>query len=288
MQFPIPFLDVLTIPIGAGPGEPRIVINGVDGRIEIYDSMGNLTGVLSATTGYQVNEPGDENGIRVRLFTDPTEGPFIELDANDVDQEQVGYIQEYSTSSGVTGKLTMELSSGWFTGGITGPRLILESKSRDGTLSPDLILAGAGEATAQSLPRGIIAQFVETTNDGPHTADTVSDMQLPNIQVVDGRTYKLEVIVSVAVSAAAGRWDGIFRADGSSIGRAFSTLNVSSTSDPALNMAHSPAYYTATATGLVDFDLFLDEVVAGSDITLGANANVPRWLTLIDMGGPVL
>lgn len=57
MQFKFPFIDVLTIPTGAGPGDARIVIDGVNGRIDFYDSS---------------------NFIRLSLFSQPD--PDIQYD----------------------------------------------------------------------------------------------------------------------------------------------------------------------------------------------------------------
>lgn len=45
LQFPFPFVDVLTLPTDATTGT-RIVIDGVNGRIEFYDASNNLVALL--------------------------------------------------------------------------------------------------------------------------------------------------------------------------------------------------------------------------------------------------
>jgi hypothetical protein len=36
MQGPSQFFNILTIPFGAGPGQERIVFNGITGEIDVY------------------------------------------------------------------------------------------------------------------------------------------------------------------------------------------------------------------------------------------------------------
>jgi hypothetical protein len=45
LQFPFPFIDVISFPTDASTGT-RIVIDGINGRIEFYDASNNLVAVL--------------------------------------------------------------------------------------------------------------------------------------------------------------------------------------------------------------------------------------------------
>jgi len=62
VQFSFPFVDVLTIPTDAGPNDDRIVINGADGTIEIYEGS-TLVGSIAPTTGFTIGPIGAFDAI---------------------------------------------------------------------------------------------------------------------------------------------------------------------------------------------------------------------------------
>lgn len=85
LSFPFPFIDRLTFPTDASSGT-RIVIDGINGRIEFYDAGNNLVGVLrSDPTPAQYW--GSAVGARVQLepaqisIIDSTSSERIVIDA---------------------------------------------------------------------------------------------------------------------------------------------------------------------------------------------------------------
>lgn len=144
--------------------------------------------------------------------------------------------------------------------------------------------AGGWYPWAHYDPGSILAQFRGIDDDGPHTVSGVTDMAFSR-EIVPGRTYRIEFVGAVTVTAVGGpRWDLVYRANGTHIGRALTTLQFSAAGgDPSTGAR--PAYFSpVTTSGIVDFDLFANEITGGSDLTIQATSTVPRWLTLWDCG----
>jgi len=98
LSFPAPFVDVFILPTDASTGT-RIVIDGVNGRIEFYDASNNLVGLLRSNptplqywgsgTGARIQiEPGrlgayDSSGLeRIAIITVGLGTPDIRYDGN--------------------------------------------------------------------------------------------------------------------------------------------------------------------------------------------------------------
>lgn len=57
MQGPNALLNVVTIPPGAQPGSPRIVINGIAGSIDVYSASGLAISITSDPVAVLVYQP---------------------------------------------------------------------------------------------------------------------------------------------------------------------------------------------------------------------------------------
>lgn len=168
----------------------------------------------------------------------------------------------------------------------------------------DLILQGSTDATLDNqsgrlhlngftVPMGKIAQFTATSNDGPHSADTASDMVLNNVPVVINRLYgiHLHTQVTLSVPTTAGltvSWNILLQLNGSTIDRFAAVRNFSDTIGTAVTWVQTVdawCYWTAPATQATDdFVVFLDEVAGDGTIQLDGAAVAARTLTIVDFG----
>jgi hypothetical protein len=125
----------------------------------------------------------------------------------------------------------------------------------------------------------IVAQFVATTNNGAHTVDTITDMVHTNVSVTAGHTYALSFHSNVLIGAGAGQWSILARVNGTAVGRYTEGLTVGSRD------VDGTVYWIAPTTQATDdLEIFADETVDGSALTLQAGATAPRWFTVIDLG----
>ena len=271
-------LRTLVLPAGATTG-PRIVLNGLAGRIEIYDAAGDLYATIDPTTGITTFLAGDPDTF-VRLITDLTDGPLIEFGQSDSDVNIPGYIQQYIAGAGGTRNLVMELSPGKFSGAFDS-YIIITSESEDGTedghvniKSDDLRVDG------QSLPRGLSPglDFVDTGNDA-HTITEVTDMVIADYFAIGGRTYEV-VMKSQWILSGAATWDLEFRVAGTIEDR-FAQLQVGSGTTGTIS---STCLWTPASTGTYDLDVYAVEVAGVATLTLNGFAAGPRRLYVKDLG----
>lgn len=215
MQFTLPYQDVLTIPSGAGPGDPRVVIDGTTGRIEIYDNNGDLMAYIDDENGYTVVTPGDPPFAKTGKLWIPTftTSPALSFTPED------GYTDAYS---GITDNVYstlgakryfLEIASAIINGGRSTIRLY---SSRVDTFASTVIVLDAldvqipeaGEladpASKNSLPRGVRARVDATADD----ALAATTEELFNICVIDdqlveaGRRYEVSGQVSFSAVTA--------------------------------------------------------------------------------------
>jgi hypothetical protein len=154
-------LRSLVLPAGATSGQ-RIVLDGVNGLIDTFD-----------TAGIKRIELGQTDGLRV--FT------------GDASEVVSGHLNAVVIGAGGTRRLALFIDSPQFSG-LLFPTLLLESQSFDGTLatkiqlSTDLVavtgLAGLADITLnnQSLPRGVVAYQRLTASDVARAAGVNTDM----------------------------------------------------------------------------------------------------------------
>ncbi len=97
MQFKFPFIDVLTIPTGAGPGDARIEIDGVNGEIRVYDSNGDLVGKWDSTD-FTVQHP--TNGSYIQIIPSSSGDSIIALNPDEPTGYQTGKLFARSDALG--------------------------------------------------------------------------------------------------------------------------------------------------------------------------------------------
>lgn len=263
------FLRGFVLPFGATSGR-RIVFDGVAGEIRFYDS---------------------NNALRIRIGLP---AGTIELYSGQTSESLAGNVQATAVGSGgsATRRIGLVVETGSFSGR-TPASVMLTSESFDGTVnavaqvsatsfdldSPEAAVKPEYRVEGKTIGRGVIAQFVDTTNDGPHTADTVTDMVLNNVSQIADHVYSAHLHTRVTNSAAGARWDLECRRNGTVIGR-FGLVDTNILQD-----IDGTVWWTATATGGTDdFDVFANEISGASDLTLTASATVPRQLTIVDHG----
>jgi hypothetical protein len=111
MDFPFPFLESLTLPVDAGPGEQRIVINEDNsGTIRVY----NASGVLAVQLG----------GI-------PPFDNAIQLFSGDVDEGFPATLSAGNVGAGGTRNIFVQLAAPSFNSAQDFPFIEIKSQSED-------------------------------------------------------------------------------------------------------------------------------------------------------------
>lgn len=286
MRDTFPFFDFLVLPTDAGPGDPRIELDGLNGEIRVYDNNGDIIAIIDADHGVQVNEPGNtETGARVNL--DVVGGlPFIKFFTGDADETLFGNIH---TQLNTPTQAAMYIVAPDFAGETAG--LVLFSDDGATPNGNAVVISGydiqipyPGDAAqpdpTTSLPRGIVDEFVATTDNGPHSGDTNTDFVLNNQRVVDGRTYEVWLKTGWDIDAA-GIWSLDLHLNGSKIDE-FDQIQVTT----GLNGKFTGCcLWTPTATAATD-DLLVvaNEQSGASNLTLTGAADQPRRMYLKDIG----
>lgn len=131
--------------------------------------------------------------------------------------------------------------------------------------------------------RGIIAQFVGTGTNGPHTTTADTDMSRNNVPVVANHTYEIKLNCYVTATAAAGQWGANLKVNGSVVDR-FSVFS----QEAATSRRHpfnGTVYWVAPTTQATDdFLVQVEDLTATCDITLQGGATDRRTLTITDLG----
>lgn len=251
LAFPFPFIDVLTLPTDATTGT-RIVLDGVNGQILLYNSSNQLVGswIPSALV---VQEGSGGDFIQLLPSFTPSWGgnvPAIRLNNSIIlhDDNVVGpgdgvAITDFVTNLG------------------------------------DLLIEGPSQIF-QSIARGHIKSFASTSNSSGFTADTTTDMVVSNVEVVADRLYQVHLHTQYDLSAA-GVWNLNFRVNGTVTDR-FAVINEGAAKVGTIDAS---VYWRPTVTTTTDdVDLAVDEVAGASTLTLQAAATARRTLAVIDVG----
>ena len=175
MRSLIAALRTLVLPFGATSGQ-RIILDGVNGRIEIYDASGNL---------------------RIRLGATPF---AIDLSTGDAAEVVPAEVFASALGSGATRQLELFLESPNFSG--IASQLLLLSNSFDTTRKARIIL-NSDEFELGGFNQAVL--LVTDTLGGSRTLDIqATDLQLNSLTLPRGKRDKAESTTDVTLSTTAG------------------------------------------------------------------------------------
>lgn len=288
MDFPFPFIDVLVIPTDAGPGDGRIVLDGINGTIQIFDDNGDLIVQLDPVDPpVEIYNPTSGASIKSGLGI---EVPSWDIATGDVAETAPAHFSAVPRGAGGTRQLSAFMRS-------PSPNICgIEARgtSVDTTVAPEIIL-GATDNTAlevtigpldggKRIGRGIIAQQVLTTDNGPHSADATTDMALSNIPVIAGHTYAIHVHSACQLAgAAASRWIVNLFLNGVVFDRIDDFHNL--TAATLNGVIDGTVYWTPSTTQATDdIDVRLDEISGTQTFELFGGGPPNRTLTVTDLG----
>lgn len=297
MQFPLPFILVLVIPSGAGPGDPRVVIGDPAGSIGIYDSSGRLTGLLTSEGPGPSNEPGffvfdplePGNYVALTTFAGFPRFSFAETEAT----VEGSLVSDNIGALGTTRRYRIFARTPRGPG-VAGAQMALVSESDDGTIG---VLYDFGSTiggtpvtvtrNGRQIPRGVLEGGLQrlTANDvaranGVNTNQTVS----PTEGLVAGQMYRVQLHTQANVSTAGQVYALELDYNGAIIGR-FQRWSAGDTPVGSLTL-HADGSVTFTAAGDDPTPVFTVQAtnVGGGTITLTAGATNPRTLSVEHIG----
>lgn len=224
MNFPFPFIDVLTIPTDAVPGvDEYVIIDGTTGKIEFYDSSNNLVAEAGVNTGFRVYDPN--SGAIAYLL-----GGLLEWDSGDSGEIKHATLNTEVDGSGSTRRLQTTLSGAAFGSPATNyAELRIFSETADGSTNtvPTVNIAAINTALAdfrinnRSAPRGLIAngRFSSTTTDDvARAAGAATDMQV-TVALIANRLYKISLNARLLMGTASTVYGIDLQHDGTNIKR---------------------------------------------------------------------
>lgn len=209
MQFKFPFIDVLVIPTGAGPGDARIEIDGILGEIRVYDSNGDLVGHWDSNE-FEVNHP--TNGSYVLINPSGTIAAAIFLHTDDLAGYSAGSIQAQSDANGTP---LLSLVSPIITGQPHSILNLFGDNSGTGRRAHITMDVDIGEfVVIQAGDTGVIAggyrkDAFSTSFSAAIGAETVA-LTITNFNFRDNRAYRISY-GQMAQSSAAANQEIIYR-----------------------------------------------------------------------------
>lgn len=182
-----PFTDILVIPTGATTGK-RIVINGVNGTITMYDASDQVTGEWSATDqSITLFQP--VTGAKIGMNATPV--VFFNPDPADYDTS--GYIDSFVGGSGGTQGI-LRLVSPYDSAG--GSAANIDLLGGDGVY-PTQIAIDAGDFTTNSPIHSTWNQAVQITADvGPILPGATANIVSANVIVPDN-VFKTDTKITI-------------------------------------------------------------------------------------------
>lgn len=300
MRDQFPFFRSFTIPTGAGPNDSRIVLNGVTGQIEVYDT-GVLVGVWSSTAFIIGNGPPGSGSVTIRPNVGGRAVIHLDPETTGIDDPTPAEISAVIQGGDDTPFLL--ISSPAYSGiGETPARIDLYSSNAVGIAQvPHIELApnaGGGSDGYVNIPdngsnvdfridnrsvgRGLLTgfDFTDIASSPAYAASGVTDAVINNFPHIAGRTYYFHNHARWNLNAV-GRWDLQARINGVKVGE-FDW--VQSLAGALGGVTDAYVKWTAPTTGTSNLDLFLNEQAGASTITFIAGADNERWLTIEDKG----
>lgn len=254
MRSLIAALRTLTLPGGVTTGR-RIVLDGINGEIRVYDA---------------------NNKLRVRLGT----GGEIEVLSGDGDEILSGSMQ--ATVIGVSGStkrgvLTLESPSVATTGPDLRAVLELVSESMDDGIAPYLnMVVDAVQFNGREIGLNLVGDGIQraTANDSARAAGVATDMTR-TIAVQGGHWYRASLHSSYTLATGSG---GIqLDRDGTIIG----LLDFDVVGD---HIANSFVEFEATADDSSTTLTVKNHTLSAGNLTLRAGATEPRTFSIVDLG----
>jgi hypothetical protein len=281
------FLRGFTLPFGVTAGQ-RIVFDGDNGRILVYDNANNLIGFFGPSAGEMVFFIQDDSGSYVNINAGPG-AATIELNPAD-----------FPTHTIVEGRIQADIDET-----PEDPFLVLSSPGIDGLAALRLFLIGVGgtgnraravidaaddsdaDLVVNDRPIGLGGrrQQVLTGSDSSHSAAgfTITDMSLIDVAGIDDHTYEIHLHSRVElIGAAVSIWNVVLYVDGSEYERFDTIENTAAVTLSAL--IDAKVYWTAADNSTHDFEVYVEEVVNGQAIQLIGSATARRTLTMTDVG----
>ena len=137
----------------------------------------------------------------------------------------------------------------------------------------------------RSMPRGIEAQFVDTTSTGPFSALTNTDMFLLDVAMQAGRTYHFHLHVPAVIyngSVANAEWQIRLTKDGVAVEN-FGVIGFPTTGVYRVPVT-STVEYIPTVDEVADWRVQMFEATDGATLQFAGSTTAPRRLHCVDMG----
>ncbi len=268
-------LRTLVLPAGATSGR-RIVLDGVNGLIEVYDAAGLLRERIGFADAYELSSG------------DPAEVLLADLQAvvNDL---------------GASNQLQLAIESPGYAGGRIRPIITMDSQSADGTIpslitllaaavdieaagdgGPDIWLDGGPAAGGVSLPRGLMASASITSN---FAAGTPNETDVTGLSVTwlaaPARAYVIQAHARGIATSVAGRTAAYITTAANAHVAEDDFENSSANVVPApVSVSTSPL---TGLSGAVTYKLRCQSVTGAGNWTLAATPEA--YLAVYDVGG---
>jgi hypothetical protein len=287
MDFNFPFVDVLVLPVGATSGQ-RIIIDGVNGTIEVYDANDVLIGFFGPFGGFMQVFVRDPSGANVQLAAGSGVAA-IELNPPD-----------FATHTVVTGRFQADIDE---TPG--DPYLVLGSPTIDG--GTDMRLFIIGEGVSGGRPRVVVdagddsdadlvvndrpiglgllrQQSLASSEAAAHSGSATTDMALSNVSVIAGNTYAIHLGARLQLAGASvSEWEVNVHINGTEFQR---IAHIENTAAVTYNTRiDGTVYWTPSVTAATDdIDIRIVESAGAQTFQLVASATARRTLSLIHLG----
>jgi hypothetical protein len=309
-------LRTLTLPFGAGPNDERIVLNGVDGRIEIYAVGGVLLMTLDDDGLKVYDSDGDTRG----RFGIP--GDFATLSLFNADNEAAVISASQGTDYGLlslqgtdgpknfprllilspdntTKNPLFQVDMGILTSDVAQPIIDLTGFTRDDARAAivavdELVRAsnlGGGNAPTlgNSYPRGSMGKIEDASSSAAFSAATTILSGLNGKVVEAGRRYWVHFFArTVNQSVALDTFELRIERDA---GAGFAVI-----SDGAIQLGTAGenigpiniwASYDPATDATVDFRVRGERTGGTGTLAVGASATSPMYLEIFDAGDAV-
>jgi hypothetical protein len=307
MQDIIALLQSLTLPAGITSGQ-RIVLDGINGRIQIFDAGNNLVAEISPTDIILVQDP---TGSFLKLITsagqaliqlNPPNQPGHTFDPAALFADSFSNLgQEFPetviSSPAVDGQVAAFIRLGGKGSGGTPGEITLDTGSATGLIVPfgivNIDAAGDLQLAGNSYPRGKVATPNKST---AATAGTVAETKDGGVgdyafTAIAGRLYRVHYSARFRSTAALDAGDIRIRDGGAASPTTASTLITAASQ--VVSVAGGPGAVQTIVTetftlsaGTHTFAAFYTRTAGAGNVSLDQAGGQSRELYVEDMGTP--